>query len=217
MELMQERKIRVLLADDHPLVMKGFSLSLSDLGVEVVGEAKNADEAIAMYSQLLPDVIVLDLRFGEKLTGLDVAKEIFKVKKSANIIFLSQFDQDSLITETYKLGAKSFITKDCDSEELMAAVTKAAKGERYFLPRIAERIANISVQGDFSPRSILEKKELEVFILMAEGLTNVEMAEKLNLSAKTISNFSHSVKEKLGTDRSADIARLAIKHGLIEP
>jgi DNA-binding NarL/FixJ family response regulator len=96
-------------------------------------------------------------------------------------------------------------------------VRHANDGKLYFLPQIAERLANLSVRGDVSPQSQLDGRGLEIFKLMAEGLTNAEIADKLNLSTKTISNISQSVKEKLGVHRQAYITKLAVKHGLIEP
>ena len=152
-----------------------------------------------------------------RLTGMDAAQDILKKFPAAKIVFLSQFDQDSLIKETYRLGARAFVTKDCDPADLATAVRHAAEGKLYFLPQIAERLANLSVRGDASPQSQLDQRGLEIFKLMAEGLTNAEIAEKLNLSTKTISNISQSVKEKLGVHRQAYITKLAVKHGLIEP
>jgi DNA-binding NarL/FixJ family response regulator len=211
------KKIRVMLADDHPIVMTGFAMSLQGQGLDVVAQARTPEEALAQFQQLQPDVIVLDLRFGEQLTGLDVARQILAQAPSAAIIFLSQFDQDSLIKETYRLGGRAFMTKDCDPADLAAAVRRAHDGELYFLPHIAERLANLSVRGDASPQSQLDPRALEIFTLMAEGLTNAEIAEKLDVSTKTISNISQAVKEKLGVHRPAYITRLAVKHGLIEP
>ncbi|NML63435.1 response regulator transcription factor [Massilia sp. RP-1-19] len=213
----EQNKIRVLLADDHPIVMTGFAMSLSGLGMDVVGQAKTPDEVTAMYAELQPDVLVLDIRFGTELTGLDAARGILARFPSARIVFLSQFDQDSLIKETYRIGARAFVTKDCDPADLATAVRHAHTDKLYFLPQIAERLANLSVRGDVSPQSQLDARGLEIFKLMAEGLTNAEIAEKLNLSAKTISNISQAVKEKLGVHRQAYITRLAVKHGLIEP
>ena len=210
-------KIRVMLADDHPIVMTGFAMSLQGQGLEVVAQARTPEEALAQFQQLQPDVIVLDIRFGEQLTGLDVAKQILAHTPAAAIVFLSQFDQDSLIKETYRLGGRAFMTKDCDPSDLAAAVRRAHEGELYFLPHIAERLANLSVRGDASPQSQLDERALEIFTLMAEGLTNAEIAEKLDVSTKTISNISQAVKEKLGVHRPAYITRLAVKHGLIEP
>lgn len=104
------KKIRVLLADDHPIVMTGFAMSLEGQGLEVVGQARSPEEALAQFRQLQPDVSVLDIRFGDQLTGLDVAKQMLAQTPSAAIVFLSQFDQDSLIKETYRLGGRAFMT-----------------------------------------------------------------------------------------------------------
>jgi len=210
-------KIRVMLADDHPIVMTGFAMSLQGQGLDVVAQARTPEDALAQFQQSRPDVIILDIRFGEQLTGLDVAKRILADTPTAAIVFLSQFDQDSLIKETYRLGGRAFMTKDCDPADLAAAVRRAHEGELYFLPQIAERLANLSVRGDASPQSQLDERALEIFTLMAEGLTNAEIAEKLDVSTKTISNISQAVKEKLGVHRPAYITRLAVKHGLIEP
>ena len=212
-----QKTIRVMLADDHPIVMTGFAMSLTSLGMDVVGQAKSPDEALAMYRTLQPDVLVLDIRFGTELTGLDAAQAILKAFPAARIVFLSQFDQDSLIKETYRLGARAFVTKDCDPADLATAVRDAHEGKLYFLPQIATRLAKLSVRGDASPQSQLDARGLEIFKFMAEGLTNAEIAEKLNLSTKTISNASQAIKEKLGVHRQAYITKLAVKYGLIEP
>ncbi|MEO7493810.1 MAG: response regulator transcription factor [Massilia sp.] len=209
--------IRVMLADDHPIVMTGFGMSLASDGMDVVGQARSPDEALAMYAELQPDVAVLDIRFGTELTGLEAAQAILAKYPQAKIVFLSQFDQDSLIKETYRIGARAFVTKDCDPADLATAVRHAHEGRLYFLPQIAERLAKLSVRGDVSPQSQLDQRGLEIFKLMAEGLTNAEIADKLNLSTKTISNVSQAIKEKLGVHRQAYITKLAVKHGLIEP
>lgn len=213
----QKEPVKVLVGDDHPIVMTAVAMSLASYGIEVIGEAKTPGDVIRMYSELAPDVLVLDIKFGERKTGLDAAKEILQKHPDAKIVFLSQIDQDSLIKESYKLGGHAFITKDCDPEDLATAVTRAKEGQLYFLPHIAERLANLSVRGDDSPQSLLEEREVEIFKLMAQGLTNVEIADKLGLSAKTISNTSQTIKEKLGMHRPAEITRLAVRHGLIEP
>ena len=212
-----EQKIRVLLADDHPIVMDGFATSLEGLGIEVVGRARTPEEAISAFHKMEPDVAILDIRFGEQLTGLDAAKQILKDKPTARIVFLTQFDQDSLIKEAYRLGARAFITKDCDPGELAGAVQRAKLGELYFMPAIAERLASLSVLGEQSPQALLDERSLEIFRMMAEGQTNAEIAERLDVSSKTISNASQAIKDKLGVQRAADITRLAVRHGLIQP
>lgn len=214
---MEKSSIRVLLADDHPLVMMGFAMALADFGIEVVAQALTPDVAIQKYATFLPDVLVLDIRFGEKLCGLDVAKNVLKGFPDAKIVFLSQFDQEGLIKESYRLGGRAFVTKNCDQEILAAAIKRVHEGGIYFLPDVAERLASLSIQGDASPQSKLDARELEIFVLMANGSTNAEIAEKLGVSTKTISNSSQAIKEKLGVHRSADITKLAVKHSLVEP
>ncbi len=217
MKKTREPRIRVMLADDHPIVMQGFALSLAGPDIDVVAQEKTPQEALDSFAALQPDVAVLDIRFGEQLTGLDVAKRMLAIQPDARIVFLTQFDQDSLVKEGYRIGARAFITKDCDPEELVAAIRRAHEGELYFMPRIAERLASLSVKGDVSPQSLLDDRSLEIFTLMAEGLTNVEIAERLAVSSKTISNTSQAIKDKLGIHRAADITRLAVRHGLIQP
>lgn len=210
------KTIRVILADDHPIVMTGFAMSLEAEAISVIAQVKTPEAAIHAYLELAPDVIVLDIRFGSELTGLDAAKTIIQQHPDASVIFLSQFDQDALIKEAYRIGARAFVTKDCNPDELVLAIEKAYEGELYFMPNIAERLANLSIRGDTSPQSIFEERELLIFTMMAEGLTNVEIAEKLDLSQKTISNVSQSIKERLGIHRPALITKLAVKHGLIQ-
>jgi len=209
--------IRVLLADDHPIVMQGFALSLATMAIEVVGQVTSPAEAIESYETLQPDVLMMDLRFGEKLTGLDAAKAVLARHPGANILFLSQFDQDALIKQTYSIGGRGFLTKDISASDLAQAVTDASSGENYFMDRIAKRLASLSVKGDQSPVALLDAREFEIFLLTAKGRTNQEMAEHLALSQKTISNVTHSLKEKLGTNRIADLTLLAVKYGYIEP
>lgn len=209
--------LRVLLADDHPIVMSGFALSLQSKGIEVIGQVRTPNEAIESYERLKPDVLMMDLRFGEKLTGLDAAKTVLERDPKANILFLSQFDQDALVKQTYSIGGRGFLTKDISAGDLAQAVADASRGETYFLDRIAKRLANLSVKGDQSPGAVLDAREFEIFLLTAKGRTNQEMADLLGLSQKTISNVTHSLKDKLGTNRNADLTLLAVKHGYVEP
>ncbi len=216
MTLQPEKKIRVVLADDHPMTMAGFAMTLSKFGIEVVGSARTPAEAEEMYADKLPDVLVLDVRFGEKETGMDVAQNVLKRDPKAAIVFLSQFDQDSLIKDAYRIGGRAFITKDREPIEVAQAIQYAERGDLFILPHIADRLAKLSVRGDNSPRTVLNDQEIAVFVSLARGLTITEMADELAVSPRTISNLSHSVKVKLGLTRPADITRLAVKHGFID-
>ncbi len=209
--------IKVILADDQELLIASFERLLDAYGVTAVGKSTAPEEVVNLYEEKRPDVLILDIRFGQNMTGLDAAKQVLKKFPNANIVFLSQYDQDSLIKEAYRIGARAFLTKGCSPDDLANAITKAHKGERFFLPEVAGRLANIAVDGDTSPQSKLDERELEVFVYMANGLTMAEIAEKLHLSIKSISNTSLAIKNKLDVHRPADFTRLALKHGLIEP
>lgn len=216
-ELEQAKTIRVVLADDHPILMTGFAAALKEYGIDVIGEARTPAEAIKMYVDLKPDVLVLDIRFGETMTGIDAAKQLLQTSSDAKIVFLSQFDQNALIKEAYRIGALSFVTKNSDRVHLATAIRVANKGETYFLPVVAERFASLALKGDTSPQGKLDNRELEIFTMVARGFSNVEIAEGVGLSLKTISNSIQAIKLKLGLERSADMTLLAVKHGLIEP
>ena len=209
--------IRVLIADDHPLIIEGLVAALKRLGLRVIEQVEKAAEVIDKYLQAQPDVLVLDVRFGPGPTGLDVARELIAREPKARIVFYSQFDQNEVIREAYRLGGAGFITKNTPPETLARAIGEVHAGRTYFLPEIAERLALLGVRGDQSPRSILDQREIEVFMMLSRGFTNNEIAERMNLSAKTIGAIAQAVKEKLGVQRATDMTRLAVRHGMLDP
>ena len=208
-------KIRVLIADDHPLIIEGLTTVLARHDIDVVATATSVEEVEATFHASSPDVLVLDVRFGGKISGLDIARKVLSETPGARILFYSQFDQIELLREAYRIGALGFITKSTASSVLADAIRQVHAGKTFFLPAIAERLAMANVHGNESPANKLEPRELEIFRRMAAGKTNVEIAEELTLSPKTISNASQSIKEKLGVSRPADITLLAVKHQLI--
>ena len=210
--------IKVMIADDHPLIVEGLSSVLARHGLQVVGSASEAESVVPTFSSLQPDVLVLDLRFGEGgVGGLDVLGALMAQFPNARVAIYTQFDQSTVVREAYKRGAKAFIPKSTDPSDVAQALIKVHQGETVFLPDIANRLALLSVHGDQSPLARLQPREVEVFKLMAQGLTNNEIAERMNLSPKTISTTSQGIKDQLGVHRAADITLLAVKCGLIEP
>lgn len=211
-------QISVMIADDHPLIVEGLTSVLARHDLNVVGSAKEASAVVDTVASLQPDVLVLDLRFGDgDIGGLDVLQQLQDRAAAVKVVVYTQFDQDEVVREAYKRGAKAFVTKNIDPSELAETIVKVHRGETVFLPSIATRLALMSVRGDESPLAKLQPREVEVFKLMAQGLTNVEIAERLNLSPKTISTTSQSIKDHLGIHRPADITLLAVRCGLIEP
>ncbi len=209
--------IRVLLADDHALVRAGFVSLLKDLGAEVIGEADKVADIIPKYRSLRPQVVMLDIRFGETQTGIDAAEALLKEFPDANVVFLSQFDQNTLITRTYQLGGKAYLTKDCDSSDVVAALNNAAEGKTYYMPRVAQLIAELHVHGDRSPQALLSARDLEIFKRIARGMTLDEISKELGIHAKTVGNASLAMKTAFNIERQADFTFLAIRSGLIQP
>ncbi|AKJ27116.1 response regulator transcription factor [Caldimonas brevitalea] len=210
--------IKVLIADDHPLIVEGLVSALKRHGIECVGEALKASEVLPKFKASRPDVVLLDVRFGEgQPSGLEVARDLLARHPDARIAFYSQFDQDELVKEAYRLGGMSFVTKNAPVDVLANAIRQVHAGQLFFATDIAQRLALLNVRGDESPQARLDARELEVFKRMALGLTNVEIAEELSLSPKTISNVSQAIKERLGVHRPAEITRLAVRHMLIAP
>lgn len=209
--------IKVLLADDHPLILEGVRNALTKQGMKVVAEVTTAADVLPGMNKHRPDVAVLDVRFGPGPTGLDVARELLTQQPSARIVFYSQFDQDEVIRDAYRLGGAAFVTKNQRAEVLYEAITVAAQGKTFFPPAIAERLAVLGLHGDESPRSRLEPRELEVFLHLASGLNNNEIAERMGLSSKTIGMIGQTVREKLGVQRGAELTRLAVRYGLLDP
>jgi two-component system invasion response regulator UvrY len=198
--------------------VEGLTSVLARHGLSVVGAAQEADAVGNVFTELRPDVLVLDLRFGDSaIGGLDVMQSLLGAHPDAKVIIYTQFDQDEIVREAYKRGARAFVTKNTDPGELAETIVKVHKGETVFLPSIATRLALMTVRGDESPIAKLQPREVEVFKLMAQGLTNVEIADRMSLSPKTISTTSQSIKDQLGIHRAADITLLAVRCGLIEP
>lgn len=210
------RSIRILIADDHPLIIEGLALALGKRGIEVTGHAAATDDAVRKYRRCKPDVVVMDVGFGPGPTGLDAAREIIQDDPDARVVFYTQYDQDEIVHEAYRLGGRGFVPKVQPTDVLAEVINQVKQGKIHFLPDIAERLALMGVRGDDSPRAKLDTRELDVFRRLAQGQTTEEIAGALNLSRKTISLVVQAVKDKLGVQRSAEITRLAIRHHLIE-
>ena len=208
-------QIKVAIADDHPLILSGLEMALKGQDMNVVAKTTDADKVIDEYRRSSPDVLVLDIRFGGSETGLEVAVKLFLEFPNARVVFYSQFDQNELIKNAYKIGGAGFVTKDSPLSVLIDAIHKVHSGQTFWMLEVAERLSLLAVHGDDSPTSKLTPRELQIFRLMATGSTNAEIVEAFSLAPKTVSIEVQSIKTKLGVVRPADITRIAIKHGLI--
>lgn len=210
---------RVLIADDHPLVVRALSAAVSDEDIEVVGDTAVPTDVAAKYAELLPDVLVLDLSFGPESTstGLRVAKELLAVHRTARIIIYSQSESDELIRAAYKLGASAYVPKRAPLDEVITAILRVHKDGTYVLPSLAERVAKnlLTALRDQAPKDLLDAREMVVFRHLALGRETAEIAELMNLAPKTITRARQGIKQKLNEDNSVRLALIAVRHGVI--
>ena len=203
-------KIRVVLADDHSLVRRGFRRILEDdPSIEVVGEAGNGDEAIAVADTLRPDVIVMDCAM-PGTNGLAATRKILETSPGAAILMLSMHSEDTLVRQAIAAGARGYILKNALDLDLAGAVKRAAAGEQVLDPSISRPA---SLKGE--RQSGLSRRELEVLQLICAGLSNRQIAEKLKLSANTIAVHRANIMNTLGIHKTAELVVYAIHHGLV--
>lgn len=206
---------RVVIADDHPLLVAGFAAALSNKGIDVVSTHDNPLEAVAAYRRLAADVVILDIRFGDGLSGLDVALNAIADDPTTRAILLTQFDQSAVITKSYRGGVLAYITKDMAIDELVRGIEMAAQGKEYLPASIAYRMAKEVMNPEHISVQAFNERELEVLKGIAKGQTNLQIAENLKVSAKTVSNDSMEIKRKLRTRRPAELTQYALRNGLI--
>ena len=211
--------IRVLIVDDHPLFRFGMRTLLeTENGFEVVGEAATGQEALALTNQLLPDVILMDISM-PGLSGIETTRRILDQHPQTGILIVTMLDDDSLFP-ALRAGAHGYLLKGADGDETLRAIRAVANGEAIFSPSIAERLAQVITSQPApaapSPFPELTNRELEVLGLMAQGLSNAQIAERLTLSLKTVRNHVSSILNKLQVSDRFQAALRARDAGLGE-
>jgi DNA-binding NarL/FixJ family response regulator len=218
----KEKKIRVLLAEDHILVRQGFRRILEDdPGITVVGEARTGIEAIDQCKELKPDVVVMDLSMPE-LGGLEATAEILKADPQIKILILSMYSNEAYVRKAFELGAKGYILKNAIEVDLTRAVMALAEGQAYFSPGVSHIVLESMKAGTFQgtsqdPYEKLTLREKEVLQLIAQGKSNKEIATLLNISVNTVAVHRARVMETLNLHRTAELVLFAVKKGLIQP
>ena len=209
--------IKVLLADDHAVVRTGFRLLLqSQPDINVVAEAQSGEAACQMYSDLLPDVVVMDLGM-PGMGGLEAMRRIRARNPAARVLALSAHDDPMHARRALREGALGFLSKRTAPEVLIEAIAAIAAGRRYIDPGLAQKLALAEIEGAArSPIEQLSEREFEVFIRLAGGATVQKIADDLKLSASTIGTHLYNIKQKLGVVNQSELTLLAIRHGLIE-
>jgi DNA-binding NarL/FixJ family response regulator len=210
------RKTRILLADDHAVVRQGFRMILgAQPDMEIVGEAGNGREAVAMCEQLLPDVVVMDVAMPE-LNGIEATRRITEAAPHTRVLALSMHKDSVYVREILRAGARGYLLKDSIDVDLLAAVRAVAKGEGYLSPGVSDAVLSDYRKHVTDPLDLLSSREREVLQLIAEGKTNKDMATLLNLSVYTIDAHRGRIMEKLNLHSTGELIRFALRKGLID-
>jgi DNA-binding NarL/FixJ family response regulator len=205
-------KIRILIADDHPLFRKGMRSMLEALPeMEVVGEAATGEEAMALAGDLAPDVIVMDLQMPNG-TGIAATRAILNASPHIRILMVTLFEDGESVFTALRAGARGYVLKDTDAGEMARAVQAVGRGEAIFSPAIANRLIDFfAAPHPAAPKEIfptLTDREREILGRIAQGLTNADIARDLSLSVKTVHNYVSNIFSKLQVaDRAQAIIR----------
>jgi two-component system NarL family response regulator len=210
-------KIRVVVADDFPLVREGVVRALNqDPGIEVVGQAENGKEALTVAAELKPDVMILDLRMPD-LGGLAVLDKLRTSQPDIRIIVMTASEQASTLLDAIAAGAAGYLSKRSTGEELRQAVITAHGGGSVITPSLASHLLkefSSSARGEQSTVRPLQGRELDVLRLVVQGKTDNEIGQELFISPRTVQNHLTRIREKTGLRRRSELTRWAVEHAI---
>lgn len=209
--------IRVLVADDHPVVRSGLYVCLSKhAGFKWVGEAADGQEAVDKTLRLRPDVVLMDLSM-PRLNGFAATEMIRQQAPGVKVLALSVHNGRDYVFRSIQAGAHGFISKEVPTEDLLRAIEAVAAGGSFFTPEIAQAALEKMVQNGprKEPLAQLTPREQEVLTLIAEGQTNKEIASRLGIGVRTVETHRERIMDRLSIDSVAGLTRFAIRHGLI--
>lgn len=210
------RPLRVLIADDHPIVRSGLRQVLTESGVSEVGEAATPQQVLDVARQGHWDAIILDLGLPGR-GGLDVLKELKAEQPKRPVLILSMHAEDQYAVRAVRAGASGYLTKESAPDKLLDAIHKITSGGRYISPALAERLADALGTDASQPRhAALSDREFQVMRLIGSGQTVGQIAATLSLSVKTVSSYRARILEKTGLKNNAEVMRYAMQHQLTD-
>ena len=211
---------RILLADDHRIVREGLKALLQSRNdFEVVAEACDGAEAVALAAEKNPDVVVMDLTM-PNLSGIDATKQISECSVDSKILILSMHESPTYVEEVLRAGASGYVLKDAAANDLIKAIDAIRTGDSYLSPSVTQKVVDaLARPGDrgVSALSSLTEREREVLKLIAEGLSSKEIASQLGVSLKTIESHRANLMDKLDIHKVSGLVRFAIRVGLVAP
>ena len=216
------KQITVLLAEDHTIVREGFRkmLEMED-DIEVVGEAQDGRQAVAMVKNLRPDVVLMDIAMPQ-LNGLEATRQVLKTVPATKVLMLSAHSDDAYVKNATESGAVGFLLKQTSAHDVCRAIREVQKGKKFFSPSISRRQDRINPltpdrSGALKKKSVqLTSREMEILQLIAEGKANKETASELGIGMKTVEKHREHLMQKLDIHDTAGLTRYAISAGIIE-
>lgn len=207
--------IKIIIADDHPVVRKGLKQILSEeTDVELVKEARNDSEVLNLLHAHDWDAVVLDITMPGR-GGLELLTELKRLRPKLPVLVLTVHPEDQYAVRALKEGASGYMNKESAPEELVQAIRKIIRGGKYVSAALAEKLASM-IGAEAQPHENLSIREYQVMLLIASGKTISEIAEEMSLSIKTISTYRTRILEKMEMTNNVELARYAMKHNLIQ-
>jgi two-component system, NarL family, invasion response regulator UvrY len=207
--------LKILLADDHAIVRMGFRLLLEGAGASVPAEAASGEEAVRLYAEVQPDLLVMDVSMPGS-GGLAALERLRARHPAARVLILSAHHDAVIPVRALKAGALGYLCKSCLPDEFLVAVRQVASDQRYIDPALAQAVALAQLGGCAQPAESLTDKEFAVFLQLAQGSSVSEVARDFHVSASTVGTHLYHIKQKLNLQNSAELAMLAVRSGLLE-
>jgi len=210
------KPIKVFLVDDHPVVRDGYRRLLENSpGITVVAEASSGEEACANYTNVKPDVVVLDLNM-PGIGGMETLRRLIAKDPGVRILVFSMHDSETMVTRALEAGALGYLSKSSVAAQMVDAVKVVSEGGRFLNHSLAPKVLETHLRG-YDPLKTLTEREFQVFRQLAEGLSVQEIAKTLSISPKTAGVHQTHIMKKLGLRNAAELTRMAIRCGVVDP
>lgn len=210
--------INVLIVDDHDIVCAGVGRLLSDVkGINVIGEARNGEDAVKVAKEKRPHVVLMDVKM-PGIGGLEATRKMLRNNPDIKVIALTVYGEEPFPSKFLQAGAVGYLTKGSSIDEMVIAIRTVFAGKRYIGPDIAQQLALKKViDAEGSPLDLLSERELQVMMMITSGMKVQDISDKLCLSPKTVNSYRYRLFDKLAVASDVELTHLAIRHGILDP
>ena len=212
------KKIRILICDDHTLFVEGIKALLrNETSLEIIGEARDGRQAVELVKQLKPDLLLMDISMPD-MTGFDATQRVHEFNPSLKVLILTMHDDEELVARCLEAGAAGYIMKDAPASQLLYAIEAVQKGDTYLSPVVLKTVVGGYVKNSNRPQTSYDRlsvREREILKLLAEGLSVKEIAVRLNVSVKTVDVHKYNLMKKIGVHDRSELIKYAIQKKLI--